>query len=167
MLELLLILIIIGPFVLIPLGIMPEGREAKGESYFRATGRAATQSAVAQSNRCPTEMIKYCRFRRRTDCCIRITLSCSLSRFSDFDFCVSVIREIFNVQCWVGSNQGYLAWKDHGPRMWGQTACMVDFRLVPNPYQLEWDSLANKPLIRLARPIRLLLLAVTARTLCI
>ena len=55
---LLLILIIIGPFVLIPLGIMPEGRV-----LFPSDWTDATQSA-AQSNRCPTEMIKYCRFRR-------------------------------------------------------------------------------------------------------
>ena len=62
---LLLILIIIGPFVLIPLGIMPEGRV-----LFPSDWTDATQSA-AQSNRCPTEMIKYCRFRRRRR--IRIT----------------------------------------------------------------------------------------------
>ena len=161
MLELLLILIlvIIGPFVLIPLGIMPEGRDRERRVLFPSDWTGS------DAKRCTEQSLS-----NRNDKILPLPpplLSYYSKLLSDFDFCVSVIRDIFNVQCWVGSNQGYLAWKDHGPRMWGQTACMVDFRLVPNPYQLEWDSLANKPLIRLARPIRLLLLAVTARTLCI
>ena len=64
---LLLILIIIGPFVLIPLGIMPEGRV-----LFPSDWTDATQSA-AQSNRCPTEMIKYCRFRRITKAAVALS----------------------------------------------------------------------------------------------